>query len=149
MKTLLALAFLATAITTPAFADEHPPVQACSADKWNQGNIEDNVPEAERLAVKNLKDEVVGAFHYDPATGDLFALYLCGSNSGYYYAEGNIFKGEVSTIHNDEYDSVIEAELEGTDLYLQLKTVYFTGSPEYADFEPFGAVLKVAVPAKK
>ena len=65
-----------------------------------------------------------------------------------FYAKGNVYEGQVTSIWNDEYDSVLETDLYKGKLEISLKAVYFSGDPEGADYEPFAAALYLNVPEK-
>lgn len=142
---LFAIVFTAV-FSLPALASG---VGSCAQDDYSSERIEEDVPANERLDVFNTSDEVVGAIHYDSNSGDMVALYLCGSNTGYYYAEGNVYEGEFTSFYNDEYDSVFETDVYDGKLEISVKAVYFSGDPEGADYEPFSASLYVNIPEKK
>ena len=133
-------------MTVPALASD---VSSCASDDYTSERINEDVPANERLDVFNTSDEVVGAIHFHQESGDMIALYLCGSNTGYYYAEGNVYEGEFTSFYNDEYDSVFEADEYDGKLEISVKAVYFSGDPEGADYEPFSASLYVNIPEKK
>ncbi|KYG66265.1 hypothetical protein AZI86_04185 [Bdellovibrio bacteriovorus] len=149
MKTIVktAMAFFVSLAASAAFARGNA-VEACTQDSYVQGRIEEHVPVNERLAVFNSKNQVVGAFHFDPEGGEIHALYLCGANSGYYYAEGNGFDGSVVSLNNDEYDSDFDMDEEDGKAVLNIFAIYFTGDPEYADYEPFSAKLYFNIPKR-
>lgn len=144
-KTVLALSL--TLMASAAFAGSNA-VEACTADSYVQERIEEYIPANERLAVFNSKNETVGAFHFDPQSGEIHALYLCGANSGYYYAEGNAYDGIVVSLHNDEYDSDFDTDEEDGKAVVSIFAIYFTGDPEYADYEPFSAKLYFNIPKR-
>lgn len=123
-------------------------VQACIHDSYVQGRIEEHVPVNERLAIYNSKNENVGVFHFDPQSGEIHALYLCGDNSGYYYAEGNAFDGSIASINNDEYDAEFELYEEDGKVDLSIFAIYFLGDPDYADYPPFSAKLYFNIPKR-
>lgn len=138
------VAFLSLFLSIQSLAE---PVSPCAKDEYTQKQITENIAAGERIDIKNSDDAVVGAFDYDPETGDISDLYLCGSNSGYYYAEGNAYKGEVENIHSDEYDSAFEVDnFDMKKINLVVYAIYFTGHPDGADYEPFSADLYFAAP---
>jgi hypothetical protein len=131
----------------PSLFAAREPVEVCTLDHHAQNKILKIAPEA-RLNVFNEKKEIVGAFKFDPASGEIYNLYLCGANAGHYYAEGNIFKKMISSVYNDEYDSTVTVSEVGSQLKIELLDVTFAGEPEDADYPPFSATLYVDIPKK-
>jgi hypothetical protein len=121
-------------------------IDLCTNDAYASERIAQEILPENKLDVVNDDDQVVGAVDWDPKTGEAAALYLCGANSGYYYMEGNLLKGEVDSLHNDEYDSVFNVEVEGSDLVISIQAMYFIGSPDSADYPPFAGVIAVRLP---
>lgn len=149
MRTIVQMVLgLSVSLAASAAFARSPAVQACTEDSYVQGRIEEHVPANERLAVFNSKNQTVGAFHFDPQSGEIYALYLCGANSGYYYAEGNAFEGSIVSINNDEYSSDLEIYEDDGKAVLSIFAIYFTGDPEYADYEPFSAKLYFNIPKR-
>lgn len=143
MKNLiLAVLFLISITTSYAQAKTRMSVDSCKTDSYVTSRIQEDIPKEEQLPVFNAKNEQVGAFHYSPADGTLFALYLCGFNSGYYYADGNIYKGVIEQIHNDEYISSYTLE-KADDLIKINIQIEFIGDLESADYPTFSTTLYV------
>lgn len=150
-QTLLKLAGVLSITFTmnAAFAKDYSKdVESCANDPYTQGRINEDIPAADRLTIYNANKEVVGAFGFVPETGDLYSLYLCGANSGYYYAEGNAYNGTVDSIYNDEYDSEVESDTVGAVTKVTLKDVTFAGEPEDADYPPFSTEFFFNIPTK-
>lgn len=122
------------------------PIDLCSKDASTLERIAEEILPENKLDVLNSDDAVVGAVDWDPASGEAGALYLCGANSGYYYLEGNLSKREVTSLHNDEYDSVISVEVEDNDIVLSIHAIYSIGSPDSADYAPFAGVIAIRIP---
>ncbi len=134
---------------TTAFAkDDSKDVESCANDTYTSQRIQEDIPAADRIDIFNAQKEVVGAFGFVPESGDLYSLYLCGANSGYYYAEGNAYDGSVSSIYNDEYDSEVDSEALGDLTKVVLNHVTFAGEPEDADYPPFSTVFFFKTPTK-
>ncbi|MCB9094819.1 MAG: hypothetical protein H6621_07100 [Halobacteriovoraceae bacterium] len=110
-------------------------ISACSEDSYSSKRIEKEVPENERVTLFNADDEMVGVVH---AVGDqLVALYLCGDNPGYFYADGSLksfkFSG-FSVIYNDEYDvEILGVEHEATRTKMTIHVESY-GSSDYESF---------------
>ncbi len=141
--------FLVLGLSWSAGADENRELQAidlCSRDAYTSERIAAEILPENKLDVMNADDQVVGAAQWDPSTGEASALYLCGANSGYYYMEGNLLEGKVTSLHNDEYDSVFNVEVEGHDVIISIQAIYFIGSPNSADYGPFAGVIAVRLP---
>ena len=74
----------------------------CKQDAVTKSNILEVKPEY-RIDLKNSNGEDVGAFRYEPGSGELSDLYLCGSNANHYYVRGKV-EGQVivvTDIYND------------------------------------------------
>lgn len=133
---LVMLSLLSLLLTSAALAKSRDSVAPCWADQYMTERIKETVPVDDQLAITNAKGEFVGVFGRDLPTGALYSLYLCGRNSGYYYAEGNIHRGEVEAIYNDEYESELEVT-ETSSGYKITMFVEFVGEPESADYPSF------------
>ncbi len=118
-------------------------VAACSTDSYTSERIKEDVTSEKRMDVFNAKGEVVGAFEFDPADGELVNLYLCGNNSGHYYAEGNFRKDPQVRIYNDEYDSVTRSTKIAGALKIELSINWVGEVLEDADYGPVRAVIYV------
>lgn len=152
--------FLVLTVTTQAQSLKS--VDSCGKDSFMSQQIS-QVPATDRLDILNAQSEVVGALAFESAvasTGNLAALYLCGSNPGYYYVNGTASSwitnpGQevvVGPIYNDEYEVQAKAQtlkrLNGiASLKLQLR-VKFTGDPQSADYPPFSAEVFINIPQK-
>ncbi|WP_413612191.1 hypothetical protein [Bdellovibrio sp. HCB-110] len=136
-------------------------VDACVNDSYVAEQIRE-IDASERLDIFNAQGDIVGAliFRSGGLSGGLAALYLCGSNSGYYYADGEIAdwithigrEVPIGSIYNDEYDVEAKAQTlnrdeKSTNLKIHVKA-QFAGDSEYADYEPFSAEIFVKVPHK-
>lgn len=120
-------------------------VSACSADKDTTKTIKDNVPLEEQVQVTNENNELVGVFHKSE-DGAIYALYLCGDNSEYFYAEGDLSTPQIQSIYSDEYDVEIKKQaLEKGVLSLEI-FIKFTGDDEDADYGPITTKLFVKIP---
>lgn len=144
-----------------AHAESLKSIDVCAKDSYVAEQISE-VAASERLDVFNAQGGVVGAlvFRSGGLSGGLAALYLCGSNSGYYYADGEIAdwitnvgrEVSVGSIYNDEYEVEAKAQTlkkdgESANLKIQVK-IQFVGEPEDADYQPFSAEIFVKVPHK-
>jgi hypothetical protein len=116
-------------------------VESCKNDSYTSERITENTKANERIEILNSKKEIVGAFAFEPSSGDIHTLYLCGANSGTYYVEGNAYEGSVSSIYNDEYDSEVDSEKKGNLVKVTLSHVTFSGESEDADYAPFSTVF--------
>lgn len=128
---------LLTLISISSFAEG---VSSCSKDKQTSKRIEAEVPVKERRSIYNEKKELVGVLQV--AGSDLVALYLCGNNSSYYYAEGtfeSLLNGDSSVnIYNDEHSIEIKHTTLNTS-YVVLE-VYVSGGGDL-DYEDFKTTL--------
>ena len=131
----------------------------CSKDALTTKDI-NKIKPSEKIVLTNDDGEMVGAFEIDSAEKQFSNFYLCGNNSGSYYAEGEINEWittvgntiEVGDLYNDEY--MIEAKAKT--LYVGSKyakleitiKVEFTGEPEHADYAPFTARFYADLPVK-
>ena len=137
----------------------------------NVGPCSQDQTTAERIAeydknvisvIKNARGEQVGALISQEANKeDMEALYLCGANSGYYYAEGKTAdlaakvgdKMVVGNFYNDEYEVDAESvtlKRDSKKALVQLSvSIKFTGDEADADYEAFKANdLYLEVPAQ-
>lgn len=144
-----------------AHAESLKSVDACVNDSYVAEQISE-VAASERLDIFNAQGDVVGALVFrlgGPSSG-LAALYLCGRNSGYYYADGEIAdwitsvgrEVSVGSIYNDEYDveahaQTLKTDEKSTNLRIRMK-IQFVGEPEDADYQPFSVEIFVKVPHK-
>lgn len=137
---LLALNFAGTM----AFANPDA-VQPCSQDPSTTADINE-IPANEREPLYALKtNDVIGALQFDPASGEIFSIYLCGWNSGYYYARGNVKEGQLDSFFNDEYDSDFRTTRKDGYLKVDVKSVKFSGDPEGADYPEFSTKFRFQI----
>ncbi|WII71110.1 hypothetical protein QJS83_11625 [Bdellovibrio sp. 22V] len=122
-------------------------VRACAMSSYDKERVEE-VSQEVALDVFNSQGEIVGALEYDSASGKIHSLYLCGRNSGFYYAEGNLWAGQLDAIYNDEYDAEFVVARKGSVLKISLLSVKFVGEPEDADYPPFSAEIFVKIPVR-
>ena len=145
-KLVLSVMSLFTVLTVSqahAYSPVEGTVEACSTDKYTSERIKEQITPERRLHVFNGKGEVVGAFEFDPADGEVVNLYLCGSNSGQYYAEGNVQKGLEVNIYNDEYDSVTKTTEIPGGFKIEISITWGGEDPMSADYGPVNTVVYV------
>lgn len=119
-------------------------VSTCQSDATMSQVISEELSTAEKTEVYNVDGEMVGAFQYNPDDGELMALYLCGSNPGYYYAVGNLDEAMVSAIYNDEYEAVVSSNIMGDKVMkITIEQMSFLGESADADYESFSTTLFV------
>jgi hypothetical protein len=136
-------------------------VGPCSQDETTAGRIAEYDKKVVSV-IKNARGEQVGALISQAADKeDMEALYLCGANSGYYYAEGKTAelagqvgdKSVVGTFYNDEYEVDAESitlKRDAKKALIRLSvSIKFTGDEADADWEAFKADdMYLEVPAK-
>lgn len=150
MKLLTSLFVLL--LSSNAFASD---VSPCQPDDKEQENINEDKANKDYLVVdiKNSKGEIVGAitvYKTGPRKMEMAALNLCGSNSGYYYAAGNLLEdldqkvGETKSFgsfYSDEYESdssstVLSREKNTIRAQIEIK-IFPKEDVENADYESF------------
>lgn len=132
-------------------------IEACSQDAYTSERISEETSATQRLDVLNEKGDLIGVVVYSPESEEkmLHALYLCGSNSGYYYINADLVDWikaasgktpvKIGLIYNDEYDVSATGHLVNGLLKLQIR-VAFSGEPEDADYPEFAGTLFVKLP---
>jgi hypothetical protein len=127
-------------------------VSACANDASTRADIESvkvaDANDTQFNVIRNLKGEVVGVLVSDKA-GKLYSTYLCGSNPGYYYTNGQIseLKAGLPLIYNDEYDMKVLkfAYDENTNTSKFTVKIAFNGSEADADYSKFQTTFVINV----
>ncbi len=115
-------------------------IASCKTDNYTSERISEEIPKEERVYVYN-GEEIVGAFGVVNGN-ELYSLYLCGKNPGYYYADGSLqaLKGgdrEAAFLYNDEYEftitqvNVVDSK---TKVFFEVSS---DGAMDYDDFSAY------------